>query len=188
MFFVEDCIILEKIRNIPRTIKAELMDDEMKKEVLQLEMNRLDEMIPLVNQAVNDAFEEEEQIVIIRDASKYYEEDTVETLTLRNEAGQIVGEEIFDEEELEDLKDDPDVYFMSDNFVTYNSLSTPGQKQHFVIESPGREFLTDEKLEDCVKSLVVSLPSTDANNYIKDYYQLTDEDIIDTVIVGFTPK
>lgn len=180
--------LLDAIRQIPRVKIAEIMQEKMKKEVVKLEMKRLDEMIPLINQALNEAFDEEEQIVIIRDASDYYEEDTVETLTLRNESGQVIGEEIFDEEEIEELKDDPDVYFLSENFVTYNSLTTPGQKQHFVIESPGREFLTDKKIEDFVESLVVALPSTEANNYIKDYFQLTDDDIIDTVILGFTPK
>ena len=178
--------LLSSIKKLERTIIAEVMSDEMKTEVLKLEMKRLDEMIPLINQALEEAFEEEEQIIIIRDASKYYPEDTVETLTLRNEAGQVVGEEIFDEEELEDLQDDPDVYFMSENFVTYNSLTQPGQKQHFVIESPGREFLTDEKLEDKVKSIVVSQPSTEANYYIKDCFGLTEDDLIDTVIVGYT--
>lgn len=180
--------ILDMIKAIERTKIAEIMNDNLKKEVLKLELLRLEEMIPLINESLNEAFNEEEQIVIIRDASKYYPEDTVETLTLRNENGQIIGEEIYDEDELEELKDDPDVYFMSDNFVTYNNLTQPGQKQHFVVESPGREFLTSEKIEDTVKSLSIGIPSTDANNFIKKEFGLTDDDIIDTVIIGFTPK
>ena len=43
------------------------MSDEMKKQVLKLEMKRLEELVPFINEGMEEAFEEEDAIVVILD-------------------------------------------------------------------------------------------------------------------------
>ena len=141
---------------------------------------------------MNEAFEEDEAIILVMDNTKkdVGELDTEKvndsSFTLRTESGKIIGEAIYDEEELEELRDDPDVFFISDNFVTYKNLTTPGEKQFFVISSASSFFFTDKNLESLVSSLKVAIPSTISDHYIKDCYDLPHDAAIGTLVIGFT--
>ena len=184
--------LINLIKEEENVMIAEIMTDEMKKQVLEHEMKRLEELVPFINEGMKEAFDEEEAIVIITDNTKkssrvensYETRDT--SFTLRNESGKIIGETIFDEEELEDLREDPDVFFLSDNFVTYNNLTVPGEKQFFVMSSTTSDFFTSKDLESLVSSLKVAVPSTGSDHYIKDCYDLAHDEAIGTLIIGFT--
>lgn len=184
--------LLEIIKEDESIMIAEIMSDDMKKGILQQEMKRLEELVPFVNEGMNEAFEEDEAIILVMDNSKkdIGELDTEKvndsSFTLRTESGQIIGEAIYDEEELDELRDDPDVFFLSDNFVTYKNLATPGEKQFFVISSASSFFFTDKNLESLVSSLKVAIPSTISDHYIKDCYDLPHDAAIGTLVIGFT--
>ena len=45
------------------------MSDEMKKQVLKLEMKRLEELVPFINEGMEEAFEEEISQTLLRDAT-----------------------------------------------------------------------------------------------------------------------
>ena len=168
------------------------MSDEMKKQILKLEMKRLEELVPFINEGMEEAFEEEDAIVVILDntvkneriENSYDEQDS--SFTLRTESGQIIGETIMDEEELEELRNDPNVFFLSDNFVTYSNLSKPGEKQFFVMSSTKSSFFTDTNPESLVSSLTVAIPSTETDHYIKDCFDLPHDEPIGTMIIGYT--
>ena len=168
------------------------MSDEMKKQVLKLEMKRLEELVPFINEGMEEAFEEEDAIVVILDntvkneriENSYDEQDT--SFTLRTESGQIIGETIMEEEEIEELRNDPNVFFLSDNFVTYSNLSKPGEKQFFVMSSTKSSFFTDTNPESLVSSLTVAIPSTETDHYIKDCFDLPHDEPIGTMIIGYT--
>lgn len=184
--------LIKLIKEEPGVMIAELMTDDMKKQVLQHEMKRLDELVPFINQGMEEAFEEEEAVVIVINNDEKvdrviesYEEDNT-SFTLRTESGQIIGETIYDEEELEELRDDPNVFFLSDNFVTYQNLAKPGEKQFFVMSSTNSSFFTDKDLESVVSSLKVAIPSTGTDHYIKDVFDISHEERIGTLIIGFT--
>ena len=184
--------LINLIKEEENVMIADIMTDEMKKQVLEHEMKRLEELVPFINEGMKEAFDEEEAIVIITDNTKkssrvensYETRDT--SFTLRNESGKIIGETIFDEEELEDLRDDPNVFFLSDNFVTYNNLTVPGEKQFFVMSSTTSDFFTSKDLVSLVSSLKVAVPSTGSDHYIKDCYDLAHDEAIGTLIIGFT--
>lgn len=184
--------ILEIIRQDESIMIAEMMDDDMKKAVLEFEMKRLNELVPFINKGMEEAFQEDEAIVLIIDntikndriENSYATQDT--SFTLRTESGKIIGETIYDEEELEELRDDPSVTFLSDNFVTYNNIATPGEKQFFVMSSTTSKFFTDIDLESMLSSIKVAIPSTGTDHYIKDYFDLAHDEPIGTLIVGFT--
>ncbi len=182
--------ILDMLKNDDYVMIAQLMDDEMKKNTLQWEMKRANEPVPFINKGMEDAFNEEEAIILINDRSvkKTFEKEYNSTaFTLRTEDGDIIGEIIYDDEELEDLHDDPAVYFLSDNFVTYNYGSVTGKKQFFLMEAERQDFITDLDIESTVKSLVVAVPSTETDHYLKDCFNLSHEEPIGTTVIGFTP-
>ena len=52
--------ILDILNNEDKIILAESLPDEYKKEILKLEMKRLNEMIPLINKGLQEAFEKEQ--------------------------------------------------------------------------------------------------------------------------------
>ncbi len=187
-----DYEIVNIMRNEEGVVVAELMDDEMKKDVLTCEMKRLKEIVPFINKGLEEAFREEEALVLIKRNKKVEEDNNFKysgdyTFTLRTDGGRIIGEMVFDEEELEELRKDPNVYFLSDNFVTYSDMTTPGQKQYFVVEGEKSKFVTDKDIDSTVKSLVVGIPSTETDHYIKDYYDLSGDEALGTIIIGFTP-
>ena len=184
--------LLELIKEDDSIMIAEIMSDDMKKGILRHEMKRLEELVPFINEGMNEAFDEEDAIMIIMDNNKKDQRELDSekvndaSFTLRTESGKIIGEAIYDEEELEELRDDPDVFFLSDNFVTYNNLTTPGEKQFFVISSASSYFFTDNDLESLVSSLKVAIPSTISDHYIKDCYDLPHDAAIGTLVIGFT--
>jgi len=184
--------LLEAIRADKATLIAEIMDDDMKKGVLECEMRRLDELIPFVNKGMEEAFQEQEAIIIVRDNTIQTERtnDTSgsddSSFTLQTESGKIIGETILDEEELEELRDDPTVTFISENFVMYNNLALPGEKQFFLMTSTNSDFFTDADLESIVSSLKVAIPSTETDHFIRDCFELEHDAHIGTLVVGFT--
>ena len=184
--------LINLIKEDESIILAEVMPDEMKKQVLAHEMKRFDELVPFINEGMEEAFQETEALVLVINNEKKSERiensyDTQDTsFTLRSESGKIIGETIYDEEELEELRDDPNVFFLSDNFVTYNDLTVPGEKQFFVMSSTTSDFFTDKDLESLVTSLKVAIPSTSTDHYIKDVFDLPHDAAIGTLIVGFT--
>lgn len=184
--------LLEAIRAEKATMIAEIMDDDMKKGILECEMRRLNELIPFVNKGMEEAFQEEEAIIIVRDNTVQTERmnDTSSSddssFTLQTESGKIIGETILDEEELEELREDPTVTFISENFVMYNNLALPGEKQFFLMTSANSDFFTDADLESIVSSITVAIPSTETDHFIRDCFELEHDAPIGTLVVGFT--
>ena len=64
----------------------------------------------------------------------------------------------------------------------------PNQKQFFVMEGETSDFITNKDIDSTVKSLVVAIPSTQTDHYIKDYYNIPHDEDIGTIIIGFTPR
>ncbi len=180
--------ILKQIEQEEETLIVDIITDDMKKRVLEIEMERLDELIPFINEGINTAFNEENVAIIIRDLNKKQREMIdAPTLLLLTESGKIIGEEIYDEEELEELRERNDVYFVSENFVTYTNMGTnKGEKQFFKLSSTNSSFFTDCDLNKYVISLSVAIPSTNTDHYLREYYGYTPNDNISTLLLGFT--
>ena len=55
------------------------------------------------------------------------------------------------------------------------------------MEGKKSDFITKQDIDSCVDSLVVAVPSTETDHYIKDYYNIPHDEHIGTIIIGFTP-
>lgn len=182
--------ILDILKKEERILVSEIMTSKMKTEIIKREMKRLDELIPLINKGLQEALDLEHAIIVIKDKRGITipTEELIPTLTLQSESGQIIGEEVYDPEELEELKDDPNVYFLSDNFPTYTNLTIPGEKQFFVVSQMKGEFEYELELRQSVDKLIIAEPSTEADHYIKDCYNISHEEKIATRVIGFNEK
>lgn len=184
--------VLEKVKEILKSeegiIVVDQMDDQTKKELTLIELKRLDEMVPLINKGFEETLEEDNVLIIIKDKTDIIvpDEELIPTLTLMSEGGTLIGEEIYDPEELEELQDDPNVYFISEHFATYPNLSKPGEKQYFVVNQLRGELDSEQEIEEIVSSLSIATPSTEADHHIKDIYGMDYQDGIITMILGFT--
>lgn len=185
---MKDCELVTILKNHERTVILDEINDELKKEILNIELERLNELIPAVNEGLDNAFKEEELILLIQDATGRTMDEMEPTLTLRTKSGTIIGEEVYDEEELEELHERDDTYFLSDNFVTYTNLSTPKEEQIFIIENIYPDYLTGDNLEKTVNSLKIASPSTVTDQHIKKCFNLNIDDDLETFIIGFTNK
>ena len=184
----EEYEIIRILRSKDRVLKAEIMSDELKKKITKLEMKRLDEMVPVINKGLKQAFDEKEAITVVIDNTDVDVsiEDYTPSLTLQSNKGTIIGEEIYDPNELEELKHNPNVYFISDYFATYPNLSVPGEKQFFVVSELEGELDYEDELKNSVSRMVISSPSTEADHYIKKILNIPQKEKITTLIIGFT--
>lgn len=188
-FKMSDYSFIKLIREDEKIIIAEMLPNEIKKNVLQFEMKRLKEFVPFINKGIHQVFNEAEQMLIVRKSydEKFFSEKNA-NLTLKNEHGQIVGEEINDEEILAELHQRDDVRFLSDNFVTFSSPTRElGEKQFFELSSAKIELITQINLDEYVSSITVGLPSIESVDYIKDCFKIPNEKYI-IAIIGFTLK
>lgn len=183
--------MIDKIKNIikqeERVMVAELLSDDMKKEILKLEMKRLNEPIPVINESLQKAFDKEHAIVVIVDRTGIVipDEELVATLTLQTDTGKIIGEEVYDPDELEMLKDDSEAYFISEHFVTYPNMAVSGEKQFFVVTELYDQLDCEDQIDEYTSSWIMASPSTEADHYIKDCYDISHLERIVTFIIGF---
>ncbi|MDD6285820.1 hypothetical protein [Candidatus Methanosphaera massiliense] len=184
---IGDYEIIDLIRREANIIRVEIVTGKMKNEILKLEKERIHENIPLINKGVEKALEEDEALVIIRDIDKevFMNVSIKPTLTLISDSGILIGEEVYDKEELDELHQDNNVTFLSDTFVRYDNLSNTGEKQYLIVSPASKYFVSNHDLEKVVKSLTVGLPSISTDNFIKNCFDIHDNNS-GTLIVGFT--
>lgn len=58
--------IVSMLKEDDGVLISQLIDNDFKKEVLKCEMKRLDELVPFINKGMEDAFNEEEALVLIK--------------------------------------------------------------------------------------------------------------------------
>ena len=56
------------------------------------------------------------------------------------------------------------------------------------MESAGSDFVTDKDIDSTVKSVTVGIPSTETDHFIRDCFDLSHDESLSSVIIGFTPK
>lgn len=176
--------IIGKIKEDNTVVESEILSDDMKKRILEIELRRLDEMIPVVNKGLNDAFESEYVAVIIK--RNDVQAIPMASLELLTKSGKLIGEEVYDEDELEEYRNRDDVYFISDNFVSFTNVSgMEAEEQYFLISEVGSKILGDIDLSN-VKDMIMAIPSADTNDFFLKHYGYSTEDSLGSVLIGFT--
>ncbi|MDO5851584.1 MAG: hypothetical protein Q4Q23_03775 [Methanobacteriaceae archaeon] len=181
--------LINCIRLDDSVLQVELIPDDLKKQILNAEMDRIKETIPVINEGLDKAFNEDEIIIIIKEPREHKIQNSKQSMFLVSETGKIIGEEVYDEEELEELHNRSDVYFLSKNFVTYKNVGlNNSEKQFFKITEVTSDLILDQDLTEFVDSITVAVPSTNSDHIIKEYYNYSPDEEIITAVIGFKPK
>ena len=175
--------IIEKIKEDPTVVVSEILSADIKKNILEIELKRLDELIPVINQGLDDAFKSDYVAVIIK--RNDVETIPMASLELLTKSGKLIGEEVYDEEELEEYRQRDDVYFISDNFVSFTNVSgMQAEEQYFRISEVNSKILGNIDLSD-VKDLIIAIPSADTNDFFLKHYGHSVEEALGSVLIGF---
>lgn len=179
--------LITQLKKDEDILEIQLISEDMKKKILELEMNRSKELIPVINEGIHEVFKEKILVAISKKRPDKIIAAKPKLILLTN-TGKLLGEDVYDEDELEELHEDNNAYFVSDNFVLYKNIyKNDGEKEIFKISSIDLNLFTKEDLSKYANSITIAMPSSETDLYIKKSIKLFSKDE-DTIILGFTPK
>lgn len=182
-------MILEKARNIIKELKGVIdvreLSDEDKDALIEFELNRKRDIIPVINTGLEECLKREYLLLLLK--NRDFRCAPNPTVLLITDKGRILGQELISPEEKEKYQCKNDVYFLSNDFIMFksdkNAVRTGGEKQLFVLPSiPFPELEDIERIE----SVVSCSPSTAGDYYLKTKYGYPDDPNLATILVGFS--
>ncbi|MBZ9571272.1 hypothetical protein KQY27_06915 [Methanobrevibacter sp. TMH8] len=175
---------LEEIGGI---LKIEKLSNEDITAMIDIESNRDNDIIPVINEGLKECFRKDHSIVLFKNS--HFRIPSSPTLFLVTEDGKILGHDIFSKEEKEKYENDEKAYFLSDDFVLFKedigNKDFKPKKQYFIL--PPVEFPELNHL-DIVSEVISSSPSTESDIYLKRKYGIPEDPKIATIIVSFSLK
>lgn len=171
------------------------MDDEVRKRILEIEMEKSGELIPVINYGVHECLNREYTVAIIKTAT--FRPPPTATVQLVDNHGNILGEEIVSNEQKKKHEANENATFITPDFVlTQNPkeiednlksevLEKNPTKQAFIL--PPVQFIEVEELEDTC-DVVSSSPDPLADVYIKQHFNFEDDAKLASILVGFNVK
>ena len=172
-----------------------VLTDEVRKNVLKIEMDKAGELIPVINMGVNECLNRDYTVAIIKNAS--FRPPPTATVQLVDNKGNLLGEEIVSNNQKKKYKEDEKAKFINPDFVllkdqkdieedlkTENLEKNP-TKQAFVL--PPVQFIEVEELEDTC-DVVSSSPDPLADLYLKEVFNFEDDPKLASILVGFNIK
>ena len=158
-------------------------------------MEKSGELIPVINYGVHECLNREYTVAIIKTAT--FRPPPTPTVQLVDNKGNILGEEIVNNEQKQKHQSNENATFITPDFVLTqnpkdleNDLKTEALekndvKQAFVL--PPVQFIEVEELEDTC-DVVSSSPDPLADVYIKKYFNFEDDAKLASILVGFNVK
>ncbi|RBQ22746.1 hypothetical protein ALNOE001_15870 [Candidatus Methanobinarius endosymbioticus] len=179
--------VTDAIEKMDGIIKIEQLTNEDIRNMVDIEANRANDLIPVINEGLKECFRRDISIVLFKNS--HFRTPSTPTLLLITEDGKILGHDIFTKEDKERFEKDENVHFLSNDFVIFkekhdNRDSNP-KKQYFLL--PPVEFNELDHLE-MVTDVISSSPSTHSDIYLKKKYRIPEDPKIATIIVSFSIK
>ena len=187
--------VIDTINPLRGVLDVGVLTDEVRKNVLKIEMDKAGELIPVINMGVNECLNRDYTVAIIKNAS--FRPPPTATVQLVDNKGNLLGEEIVSNNQKKKYKDDEKAKFINPDFVllkdqkdieedlkTENLEKNP-TKQAFVL--PPVQFIEVEELEDTC-DVVSSSPDPLADLYLKEVFNFEDDPKLASILVGFNIK
>lgn len=187
--------VIDTINPLRGVLDVGVLTDEVRKNVLKIEMDKAGELIPVINMGVNECLNRDYTIAIIKNAS--FRPPPTATVQLVDNKGNLLGEEIVSNNQKKKYKEDEKAKFINPDFVllkdqkdieedlkTENLEKNP-TKQAFVL--PPVQFIEVEELEDTC-DVVSSSPDPLADLYLKEVFNFEDDPKLASILVGFNIK
>lgn len=187
--------VLDTLNPLRGVQSVGVLNDEVRKKILEIEMEKTGELIPVINYGVHECLNREFTVAIIKTAS--FRPPPTATVQLVDGQGNIIGEEIVNADQKRKYSDDEHSTFVTPDFVLtqdpklleYNlkadRLEKNRAKQAFVL--PPVQFIEVEELEDTC-DVVSSSPDPLADLFIKQYFNFEDDAKLASILVGFNVK
>lgn len=159
--------VRRRVESLPGIIAFKYLDEESRGDIIRLEKEAEENgacggLMPFTNRGVWSAFEREVQFVIVgaRDAVLLGISEGL--VHIEDQKGQRVGEWV-NAKRSEELRGNPDVCFLSEDFVLYSDVNIAGEP-FFVL--PKVDFPYLDGMEG-VRNVVSGSVSTLADDYIR---------------------
>ena len=187
--------VIDTINPLRGVLDVGVLTDEVRKNVLKIEMDKAGELIPVINMGVNECLNRDYTVAIIKNAS--FRPPPTATVQLVDNKGNLLGEEIVSNNQKKKYKEDEKAKFINPDFVllkdqkdieedlkTENLEKNP-KKLSFVL--PPVLFIEVEELEDTC-DVVSSSPDPLADLYLKEVFNFEDDPKLASILVGFNIK
>lgn len=187
--------VLDTIEPLRGVQNVGVLNEEMKKHILELEMEKSGELIPVINYGVHECLGRDYTVAIIKTAT--FRPPPTPTVQLVDNHGNILGEEIVNVDQKRKHEANENATFVTPDFVLTadpknieNTLKTSniekeGTKQAFLL--PPVQFIEVEELENTC-DVVSSSPDPLADLYIKECFDFEDDAKLASILVGFNVK
>ncbi len=187
--------VIDTINPLRGVLSVGVVNDELRKSILKLEMEKAGEIIPVINMGVHESLNRDHTVAIIKNAS--FRPPPTATVQLVDNKGNILGEEIVNNNQKEKYKNDESAKFLNPDFVLLKdqkeieedlkseNLEKNPTKQAFVL--PPVQFIEVEELENTC-DVVSSSPDPLADVFLKNYFNFEDDPKLASILVGFNVK
>ncbi len=187
--------VIDTIEPLRGVLNVGVLNDEVRKNVMQIEMEKTGELIPVINLGVKECLERDFTVAIIKNAS--FRPPPTATVQFVDNKGNILGEEIVSSEQKKKYQNDESAQFIHPDFVLLKNqqdieedlktenIEKEGIKQAFLL--PPVQFIEVEELEDTC-DVVSSSPDPYADLYLKKYFDFEDDPKLASILIGFNVK
>lgn len=183
--FVDDAVNI--IKGLKGVLGVQLLSKENKEDLLKIESFHKDDIIPVINEGLNDCLNSEFCLVMFKTSE--FRIPSEPTVVLKTDTGRILGQELISTEDRENYQNRDDVIFLSNNFILFKPEKISGrninERQQFVLPPIPFPELNDVK---GIFEVVSGTPSTKGDEYIKNSYGYPQDPKIATVLIGFSKK
>lgn len=184
MFFEDVTNIINGLKGV---LGVQLLTKKDKEDLLKIESFRKDDIIPVINDGLNECLNREFCLVMFKTSE--FRIPPEPTVILKTDTGRILGQEVISNEDRENYKHRNDVIFLSNNFILFkpdNIMSRDiKEKQQFILPPiPFSELNDVNEIFDVVSGT----PSTKGDEYIKNSYGYPQDPEIATILIGFSKK
>ncbi len=187
--------VIDTLNPLRGVLNVGVLNDDVRKHVLEFEMDKSGELIPVINAGVHECLSRQFTVAIIKNAS--FRPPPTATVQLVDNKGNILGEEIVSKEQKDKYEDDETANFVNQDFVLLRDqseieenlkserLAENPTKQAFIL--PPVQFIEVEELEDTC-DVVSSSPDPLADVYLKEYFGFKDDALLASILIGFNVK
>lgn len=177
------------LKRLKGTLAVKVLTENQKNQILELEKRNEEkkyfEMCKTLNKAVRTAIERDTAVAMVIKTSEFnYPPPPYMQMKYEN---QIVGEFVYEEDEINELKKSKGNVFLGENFVVYltkipKDVSAREDMRMTHIVKPFKKL---EKL-DGIKHAVFGEPCNECDNFIKKLLSIKSNDqTVGTCIIGF---
>ena len=178
--------IAEVLSNLNGVLDVKRLTPENILKIIDFESERKEELVPLFNRGIQECFKRDVSFVIFKKG--FFRPPPSPTMLLIFD-GEVLGHDIFSDEEKERFRNDEDVRFLSDDFIIYedvlNNHNLEKGNEYFVL--PPVPFPELESF-DYISDVISSSPSTASDEYLKEEYGFSQDSSIATIFVSFNLK